>query len=103
MNARLDSLAPNGHDVRAGPEHRRFSLHLLNCREQTLTLKRIAPQPIEIAGEPARPFDGQDFQDLKTSGQKFTRQLPGTMKKSVGEIDGIRGRIAMLTLFQIAV
>jgi hypothetical protein len=54
----LLSLSANRHDVGSSAEHGRFAFYFSYGCEQTLALRGIGPEAVEIAGEPGGPLDG---------------------------------------------
>jgi 1,6-anhydro-N-acetylmuramate kinase len=91
----------DAHDVRTRAKDRSFALDFANCLQKALALLRIAPQAIKVLSEPARTCNRQQLQNSKTSSRKRVREFFGPMKVSIGEIERIAGRVAVLTVFQI--
>ena len=89
------------HDVGTGAQHGRFAFYFSHRCEQTLALRGIGPEAVEIARKPARSFDGDQLHQLKSSGEHISREFPGAMKERVGEIHRIGGWVTVLAFFQV--
>jgi hypothetical protein len=77
------------------------SLSTSRTASKALALLRIAPQAIKVLSEPARTCNRQQLQNSKTSSRKRVREFFRPMKVSIGEIERIAGRVAVLTVFHI--
>src|ERR1700676_3414709 len=95
--------SPNGQKMRAGADQTRFMFDLSQHSQQALTLAGIVPQAFEIPRQPARPFNREYVDQIKSAFAKLGSQFVRTVKNRIREIQQVARRIAMLALSQTAI
>src|SRR5262249_26320163 len=95
-------FSPYRHEMRTRAQNRMFMLDLSNRFQQTPALRLIGPQIVKIAGQPSRPFNGDQFFHAKSSFSHLRRQFLGPVKEGRGEVLRIARRISMLALGKVS-